>query len=82
MTTTRRANAGVAKNSRMAKRYTMPASVSEAMKYGPPRSPKFREQIVNSKHNAAPSPYTLHSRLTVTILRRLSVIVPLRTPTL
>ena len=61
MTTTRRANLGVAKNSRIAKRYTMPASVKEAMKYGPPLSPKLREQIVSATHNVAPSMYTLHS---------------------
>jgi hypothetical protein len=81
MTTTRRANVGVANNSRMAKRYTMPASVKEAMKYGPPRSPKFREQIVSAKHNVAPSTYILRSRVTFTILRSLSVIVPPRVPT-
>jgi hypothetical protein len=66
----------------MAKRYTMPASVREAMKYGPPRSPKFREQIVNTKHNVAPSPYTMHSGLTFTILSCLSVIAPPQAPTL
>ena len=39
----------------------MPASAKEALKYGPPLSPKLREQIVNAMHNAAPSTYTLHS---------------------
>src|SRR5437660_10050831 len=79
MTTTRREmrrpNLGVAKNSRIAKRYAMPARVKEAMKYGPPLSPKLREQMVNATHNVAPSTYTLHSEViftemifTVTIL--------------
>src|ERR1700675_5189155 len=61
ITTSRRENLGVAKNSRMAKRYTMPASVKEDMKYGPPLSPKLREQIVSATHNVAPSMYTLRS---------------------
>ena len=56
-----RKSLGVAKNSRIAKRYAMPASVKEAMKYGPPRSPKLREQIVSATHNVAPSTYTLRS---------------------
>ena len=30
----------------------MPASVKEAMKYGPPLSPKLREQMVSATHNA------------------------------
>ena len=68
MTTTRRGNVGVAKNSRIAKRYTMPASVKEAMKYGPPLSPKLREQIVSATHNVAPSMYTLHSGVSFTIV--------------
>src|ERR1700730_12043694 len=72
MTTTRRANLGVAKNSRIAKRYTMPASVKETMKYGPPLSPKLREQIVSATHNVAPSMYTLHSGVTITVLPRRS----------
>ncbi len=46
----------------------MPASVKEAMKYGPPRSPKLREQIVSATHNAAPSMYTLHAGVIFTIL--------------
>ena len=68
MTTTRRENFGVAKNSRIAKRYTMPASVKEAMKYGPPRSPKLREQMVSATHNVAPRTYTLHAGVIFTIL--------------
>src|SRR5260370_6344118 len=72
MTTTRRENVGVAKNSRIAKRYTMPASVKEAMKCGPPLSPKLREQIDSATHNVAPSMYTLHAGvsfiITITIL--------------
>jgi hypothetical protein len=68
MTTTRRGNIGVAKNSRIAKRYKIPASVKEAMKDGPPRSLKLREQIVSATHNVAPSMYTLHAGLIFTIL--------------
>src|SRR5713101_4723683 len=71
MTTTRRENLDVAKNSRIAKRYATPASVKEAMKYGPPRSPKLREQMVSATHNVAPSMYTLHAGVifTITILQ-------------
>ena len=46
----------------------MPASVKEAMKYGPPRSPKLREQIVSATHNVAPRTYTLHSGVSFTVL--------------
>src|SRR5207302_1975312 len=82
ITTTRRENLGVAKNSRIAKRYAIPASVKEAMKYGPPLSPKLREQMVSATHNVAPSTYTLHSGLTFTILLCPSVIVLPHVPTL
>lgn len=88
MTTTRRENFGVAKNSRIAKRYTMPASVKEAMKYGPPLSPKLREQIVSDAYNVAPSMYTLHAGVifTITVLPCRSdsppEIVPPQAPTL
>src|SRR6267143_1481988 len=70
MTTPRRENLDVAKNSRIAKRYATPASVKEAMKYGPPLSPKLREQMVSATHNMAPSMYTLHAGVifTITIL--------------
>src|SRR4029077_3160841 len=67
MTMTRCGNLGVEKNSRIAKRYAMPASVKEAMKYGPPRSPKLREQIVSATHNVAPTMYTLHAGVIFTI---------------
>ena len=60
----------------------MPASVKEAMKYGPPLSPKLREQIVSATHNVAPSMYTLHSGVTFTVLPCPSVIVPPQAPTL
>src|SRR5213592_4361411 len=80
--TTRRGKIGVAKNSRIAKRYTMPASVKEAMKYGPPRSPKLREQIVSATHNVAPSMYTLHSGVTFTVFPCPSAIVLPHVPTL
>src|ERR1700730_11799809 len=68
MTTTRRENFGVAKNSRIAKRYATPVSVKEPMKYGPPRSPKLREQTVSATHNEAPSKYTLHAGVIFTII--------------
>jgi hypothetical protein len=48
----------------------MAASVKQAMKPGPPRSPKLREQMVNATHKAAPNAYTLHSGRSFTILRR------------
>src|SRR5438034_9431121 len=73
--TTRRGKMGVAKNSRIAKRYTMPATVKEAMKYGPPLSPKFREQSVSATHNVAKSMYTHHSGVIFTIQPCPSVIV-------
>jgi hypothetical protein len=68
MTTTRRESLDVVNNSRIANRYAIPASVKEAMKYGPPRSLKQREQIVSAVHNAAPSAYTLHAGVTFTVL--------------
>ena len=46
----------------------MPASAKEAMKYGPPRSLKLREQIVSAMHNVAPSTYTLHAGVIFTVL--------------
>jgi hypothetical protein len=46
------------------------------MKYGPPLSPKLREQIVSATHNVAPSMYTLHAGVIFTILLRPSEIVP------
>src|SRR5271165_7047000 len=82
ITTMRRENPGVAKNSRIAKRYAMPASVNEAMKYGPPLSPKLREQTVSATHNVMPRKYTLHSGVTFTVLSCRSAIVPPRVPTL
>ena len=42
------------------------------MKYGPPRSPKLREQIVSATHNVAPRTYTLYAGVifTIPLLRR------------
>ena len=82
MTTTLRGNLGVAKNSRIAKKYTMPASVKEAMKYGPPLSPKLREQIVSATSKMAPSPYSLVDGVSFTVLPCPFVIVSPQTPTL
>ena len=62
-----RKSSGLAKNSRIAKRYAMPASVKEAMKYGPPRSPKLCEQMVSATHNVTPSMYTLCAGVVFTI---------------
>ena len=53
----------------------MLATVREAMKYGPPRSPKLREQMVSARHNAAPRTYTLHSEVTFTVFPCPSVVV-------
>src|SRR5579864_23778 len=60
------------------------------MKYGPPRSLKLREQMVNATHSAAPSAYTLHSAVTFTVLpcpcgslcESLPANVPTQAPTL
>src|SRR5260370_14890825 len=83
MTTTRRENFCVAKNSRIAKRYAMPASVKEAMKYGPPLSPKLREQMVSATHSVAPRTYTLHAWVIfiITVLPCPSGTVPPQVPT-
>lgn len=62
-------NPGVAKNSRIAKRYTTHPRPKEAMKRGPPRSPKLREQIVRATSKVAPSMYTLHAEFIFTVLR-------------
>ena len=73
-TTTRRGNLCVAlaprprKHSRIVRRYAIPASVRAAIKYGPPRSPKLREQIVSATKSVAPSAYTPHSEVTFTAL--------------
>ena len=71
---TRWENIGVANNSRTAKRYAIPASIKEAMKYGPPLSLKLREQMVRARHNVAPRTYTLHSGVSFTVLPCRSVI--------
>ena len=67
MTITCGENVGLAKNSRIAKRYTMPASVKEAIKDGPPRSLKLREQIVSATHIVGPSIYTLDAGVIFTV---------------
>src|SRR4051812_42054621 len=75
-TRTRWGNLGVEKNSRTAKRYTIPATADQAMKDGPPLSPKLREQIVRATDNITPSTYTLLDGVTFTVLLCPSVIVP------
>src|SRR6266852_7573058 len=88
MTTTRRGNIGVAraprprKNSRIAKRYAIPATDRDTMKYGPPLSPKLREQIVSATHNVAPSMDTLHAGVIFTVLLCPSATVLPHVPTL
>jgi len=72
MTTTRRGKFGVAKNSRTTNKYAMPASVKEAMKYGPPLSQKLREQVVSATSKIAPSKYTLHSGVIFTTVHAIS----------
>jgi hypothetical protein len=73
---------GVTKNSRTAKRYARQAIVKEAMKYGPPRSPKWREQNVSATHKTAPRMYTLPAEVIFTVLRCPYGIVTQQTPTL
>src|SRR5215468_2676700 len=70
ITTTRRPRLDEAKNSRTAKRYKTSAIVKEAMKCGPPRSPKLRAQMVSARNNAAPSAHTRCAGLIFTVLRR------------
>ncbi len=65
-------NFGASKNSRIANKYAIPAAVNVAMNHGPPRSPKFLEQIVSATHKVAPRMYTLHSEETFTVLPRRS----------
>jgi len=52
--TTRRGNSGVDRNSRIARRYAMPAATNEARKNGPPLSSQLREQIVSATLKMAP----------------------------
>ena len=82
MTTRRRENLGVAKNSRIAKRYAVPASAREAMKYGPPLSPKLREQTVSDPSKMAPNPYSLRDGVSFTSLLCPSATVLPHLPTL
>jgi hypothetical protein len=58
MTMTRFGNLGVdeEKNSRMARRYAMPATASGIMKDAPPTLLKLREQIVSATSKIAPNP--------------------------
>ncbi len=46
----------------------MPATAKEAMKYGPPRSPKLREQIVSATSKMAPKTYSLRDGVSFTVL--------------
>jgi hypothetical protein len=64
----------------------MPETANKAMKDGPPLSSglrdKLREQIVNARHNIAPSTYTLLDGVNFKVLPCPSVIVPLQGSTL
>src|SRR5258706_9377507 len=50
---------GLEKNSRMARRYAMPATARGTMKDGSPTLLSLREQIVSATSKMAPSPYSL-----------------------
>jgi hypothetical protein len=82
MTTTRRENFGAQKNSRIARRYAIPATAKEPRKDGPPRSPKLREQVINARYKIAPSTYTLADGVNFTVLLYPSAIVLPPVPTL
>jgi hypothetical protein len=47
----------------------MPATDKEAMKCGPPRSLKLREQNVRDTSKMAPSMYTLRAGVSFTVLQ-------------
>src|SRR5271156_6056531 len=66
ITMTRRGNFGVAKSSRMARRYAMPATPSGTMKDSAPTLLKLREQIVSATSKMAPSPYNLPAGVSFT----------------
>src|SRR4051794_23023599 len=80
--TTRRGNLGVEKNSRIAKRYTMPATAKEPMKDGPPLPPELSEQIVSATHKMTPSTHTLLDGVNFTVLPCPSAILPPHVPIL
>jgi hypothetical protein len=73
---------GVEKNSRMAKRYAMPATARGMMKDDSPVLPSLREQIVSAASKMAPSPYTLWDGVSFTALPCSSATVPPFVPTL
>jgi hypothetical protein len=69
------------KNSRIERMYRTLATVSDAMKYGPPRSTKLREQSTSATHSAEPSTYTRHAGVMFTIFPRRSATVLPQAPT-
>src|SRR4051794_33909143 len=80
--TTRRGNFALAKNSRIASRYAIPAIVKEARKYDSPLSSKLREHMTSAAHKMAPGAYILHAGVTLTILPCSNLIVQSAAPTL
>ena len=65
---TRSGNLGVEKNSRMERRYAMPATASGMMKDGSPTLLSLREQIVSITSKIAPNPYSLRDAVSFTVL--------------
>src|SRR5215469_7017634 len=65
---TRFGNSGVEKNSRMARRYAMPATPIQIRKDGSPTLLNLREQIASAKSKTAPSPYSLTAGVSFTAL--------------
>src|SRR5690348_1705605 len=74
VTTTRRQNVPVVRtprsqnNTRTVRGYATPASIKEPIKYGPPLSPKLREQTVSATSNMMPSMYSLDEGVRFTAL--------------
>ncbi|MDQ1387610.1 MAG: hypothetical protein QOF56_1064 [Acidobacteriaceae bacterium] len=78
---TRRGNVGVEKNSRIARRYAMPATASGMMKDRSPMLLSLREQIVSAISKVAPNAYSLRDGASFTSLPCLSATVPPPVPT-
>src|SRR5262249_54022410 len=74
-------NSGVEKNSRMARRYAMPATPIQIRKDGSPTLLNLREQIASAKSKMAPSPYSLIAGVSFTALPRANALSLLFVPT-
>jgi len=77
MMMTRFGNLGVEKNSRMARRYTTPATDRGMMENASPWPLNLREQIVNATSKMVPSPYNLRDGVSFTGLPWLSATLAL-----